>query len=250
MSIHNLKQSIDILRTRIRENSEKDLAEYGHQGMHLEMDQYLDSETPSELEKAFFLILHQFAHDGRNYIVIPNEKVLVPDIYDSYYPGIEYEIDFALFGGPIDNPVKIAIECDGKRSHGLKKTPKDRRKDVNLQADGWIVMRFESSEIHRELNAFMENSTYVSEFLFVVENILKERLNIVDQRSYYRHSFRSKLTGFKWGYTSYPACKKDVEIILNRRKFFCKYCKQKFEREILSDEKIKYEMNGLIYFYD
>src|SRR3954471_12718969 len=78
------------------------------------IQEFIDSEH-TDLEKAFFLILHQYAGDHTDYIVVPGEKVLISNIDDYKAPGIEYEIDFALYGGSIDNPVKVAIECDGLR---------------------------------------------------------------------------------------------------------------------------------------
>ena len=78
-----------------------------------DLDDYIYSNDVSDLEKAFFLILNQFPGDHRDYLVRPNEMILVPDIYDFRVPGIEYEIDFAIYGGSIKDPVKIAVECDG-----------------------------------------------------------------------------------------------------------------------------------------
>lgn len=200
----------------------------------------------SDLEKAFFLMLNQFPGDHKDYIVCPNEMILIPDIYDLRVPGIEYEIDFAIYGGSIKDPVKIAIECDGIRSHGQSKKRKDRRKDVNLQAAGWIVMRFSSREIHDELQKYLENENYISDFLLSIENVIDEKLQLVIGNNYVR--YRSELTGYKWDLVSCTNCKESRYGIMNKRKHTCPSCGEKFLREINPNENVKYEYNGMLFF--
>jgi hypothetical protein len=116
------------------------------------IDDYLTANH-SDLEKAFFLMLNEFWNEASNYFVIPSEKVCVTNVYDTSGPLCEYEIDFAVYSGTRDRPVKVAVECDGIRSHRQRHSNRDRRKDVNLQAAGWIVLRFGSAEIQDHIFA-------------------------------------------------------------------------------------------------
>ncbi len=49
-----------------------------------------------------------------------------------------YEVDFRVLGTP------VILECDGWAYHGLERTnfERDRRRDAELIAAGWIVLRF------------------------------------------------------------------------------------------------------------
>jgi len=173
----NIKKLIGNLRQRIENNHYKFEELWLAENRFSSLDEFISNEKHSELEKAFYLILNQFVGDPKDYFVAPREMVLIPDIYDNRSPGIEYEIDFAIYGGSIDNPVKIAVECDGIRSHRQRHSNKDRRKDVNLQAAGWIVMRFGSREIHEELQNFEDSETYTSDFLYYIENVIQKKQN-------------------------------------------------------------------------
>lgn len=63
-----------------------------------------------------------------------------------YPAGRKYRIDIA-FPGP-----KLAIECDGKAFHSSpKQKAHDRKKDRYLKSQGWTVLRFSGSRIHRDL---------------------------------------------------------------------------------------------------
>jgi hypothetical protein len=203
----DLKGLIGDLRRRI-DNDYQELDELWPLEMRFEfLDKFIQSTEYSDLEKAFYLMLNQFPGDTKDYIIRPREMVLIPDVYDMGSPGIEYEIDFALYGGSIDNPVKVAIECDGLRSHRQKHNNKDRRKDVNLQASGWIVIRFGSEEIHDELKKFETDENHVSPFLYSIDNVIKEKLRIIDNHNYAMNlDLRSKLTGYKWGYVTCKHC--------------------------------------------
>jgi len=56
-----------------------------------------------------------------------------------------YRLDFAIFYA---SSKKIAIECDGTKSHSLPAQKlKDRAKDKFLRANGWQVLRFTEKEI-------------------------------------------------------------------------------------------------------
>lgn len=250
MSKHHLPTLIKNLRKRIEDDHNEFQSLMGSNWTFKEIDDFLKEENRSDLEKAFFLILHQYPNDHKSYIVHPNEMVLVPDVYDMGSPGIEYEIDFALYGGSIDNPVKVAIECDGFRSHGARQTNKDRRKNVNFQAAGWIVMRFGSKEIHEELEKFEDDESSKSDFLYSIENTIQQKLRLITHHTYTHSEYRSKLTGYKWGSVECTNCGHSQDDTLNHIKITCRHCKTKFERVVKPDEKIKYRMNGLLYFED
>ncbi|MFD1018687.1 endonuclease domain-containing protein [Thalassobacillus hwangdonensis] len=62
------------------------------------------------------------------------------------YPVGKYRIDIAFVGQ------KIAIEADGKAYHSTpEQKAHDRKKNRYLKKNGWKVMRFTGSQIHRSL---------------------------------------------------------------------------------------------------
>jgi len=244
----DLKKIIKNLRKKIEDNYYEYRDEYERDNMFKFIDDFIDDNNTSDLEKAFFLFLNQFPSDHKQYFVKPREMVLVPDVYDMNVPGIEYEIDFAIYGGSLFNPVKVAIECDGLRSHGQKHNNKDRRKNVNLQASGWIVMRFGSNEIHEELLKFENDKTYICDFLNYIENVIQQKTKLINWRSYIKEEFRSMLTGYKYGYVTCKYCGHKQICKLNHKKHSCKQCGKKFQRDIHPSEKIVYDYNGLLYF--
>lgn len=212
------------------------------------INKFISNKEISPLERAFYLILNQFPAEEKHYIVYPQEKVLIQNIYDDSCPAIEYEIDFAVYGGSIDSPVKVAIECDGIRSHGNKNTKRDRRKDVNLQASDWIIMRFSSKEIHEELEKFDNDNDYICNFLFSIERIILKKSRLISYDTYTNHEFRSKLTGYKWDIVTCPECGFRQHDTLNHKKITCRKCNKKYFREIGKLEKITKEVNGFLYF--
>lgn len=248
MAIQELKELIKNLRQRIENDNNSFNNNISNHWALKYIDEFIESDNISDLEKAFYLILNQFVDDNKKYIIIPGEMVLIPDVYDMRSPGIEYEIDFAIYGGSIDNPIKVAIECDGIRSHSQKHNNKDRRKDVNLQANNWIVMRFGSKEIHDELRKYKDDDTYISDFLYSVENTIEQKLRLIDNNSYTTSEFRSKLTGYRWDNVTCTNCGQSQMDRLNHKTIKCRRCMTKFKRIISSDEDIEYEMNGILYF--
>jgi len=248
MAVLHLQNLIKSLRQRIEDDENSFLGQSVIEMRYMYIDDFIKSEKHSELEKAFFLIIYQFPSASKNYIVHASERVFIPDVYDMSCPGIEYEIDFALYGGSIDNPVKVAIECDGIRSHRQRHTNRDRRKDVNLQAAGWIVMRFGSKEIHDELQKFEEDDNHTSDFLYSIENTITQKVRLIDNTSYVKDEYRSKLTGYKWGNVTCPHCTHNQKDILNHRNILCRRCKTKFKRELMPNEDVWYEEKGFIYF--
>ncbi|WP_069657763.1 DUF559 domain-containing protein [Arcticibacter eurypsychrophilus] len=243
----DLKPYIQSLRDQIEYDlKHDDSGIQDHLLTHL--DDFLLMPSKSDIEKAFFLILNQFPGDHNDYIIRPSEMVLVPDIYDMSVPGIEYEIDFALYGGSVKDPVKVAIEVDGIRSHGHKHTRKDRRKDANLQAANWLVMRFTSKEVHEEIVKFHNNEIFTSDFLTSIDNVIQERLQLVTGNNYIKYDVRSVLTGYKWGDVRCIHCGLNQYGNLSRKNHTCQHCKNRFVRQLEQHERVKYEHNGLYFF--
>lgn len=80
-----------------------------------------------------------------------------------YPAGRRYRIDIA-FPGP-----KVAIECDGKAYHSSPtQKAHDRRKDRYLKAQGWTVLRFSGSRIHRNLPGVVKK----------ISEVLTKRTNV------------------------------------------------------------------------
>jgi very-short-patch-repair endonuclease len=68
----------------------------------------------------------------------------------TFHPSIEgYEPDFVVDGTP------VLLECDGWASHGLDKArfERDRARDAELTAKGWIVVHFTYRQITKEPKA-------------------------------------------------------------------------------------------------
>jgi very-short-patch-repair endonuclease len=62
-----------------------------------------------------------------------------------------YSIDIAL------PTYHLAIECDGKAYHSTpKQKAHDKRKDKYLRANGWTVLRFTGSRIHRDMKGILK----------------------------------------------------------------------------------------------
>jgi very-short-patch-repair endonuclease len=223
--IKNLRERIEELHYDLRD--EMDDYFFKHH-----IDEFLDSPNNSDLEKAFFLMLNQFGHDHKHYFVVPHEPVLIPNVYDySPHAYFEYEIDFAIYSGSRSKPIKIAVECDGLRSHRQRHNERDRRKDINLQAAGWIVLRIGSQEIHRELEAFENEEMHISEIATNVENIVDRTMDLITQRNYVLDEIRSMLTGYAWGSVTCPHCGDWQKDRLNKRRFNCRKCGNDFTLE-------------------
>lgn len=75
--------------------------------------------------------------------------------HNGYYPSTQvrvgkYRLDLAF------EHQKLAIECDGRAYHSspLQKAH-DRRKDAYLKSQGWKVLRFSGSRIHRDMKGIL-----------------------------------------------------------------------------------------------
>jgi hypothetical protein len=63
------------------------------------------------------------------------------------YQAVGYRLDFAIIGDR-----KVAVECDGHDFHDRTKeqAARDKSRDRRLIADGWTVLRYTGSEIHKD----------------------------------------------------------------------------------------------------
>jgi len=238
---------------RIREKLEKDHYELqpSFDDLFRWVDDFINSKDASDLEKEFYLLLNQFSGDHPQYVVVPHEMVLIENKFDyNPPPFIEYEIDFAVYGGTRNNPVKIALECDGLRSHKNRHSLKDRRKDVNLQLSGWIVIRFLSHEIHEEIEKWEKEDNFISELSMSIDHVIKNAINLLSHGSYVINEVRSKLTGYKWNVVECPHCKFVQHDILNHKTVVCRQCKGKYLRDRSADPEGTSEYEGLIIFPD
>lgn len=66
-----------------------------------------------------------------------------------------YRIDFAYIVRPFkEPPIKLAIECDGHDFHSSRdQRARDARQGNDLLAEGWHLMRFTGSQIHKDPEA-------------------------------------------------------------------------------------------------
>lgn len=73
-------------------------------------------------------------------------------VIETQLPVLGYRLDIAIRSLGDD---KIAVEADGHAYHERTKeqAAHDRRRDRRLTADGWHVLRFTGSEIHRDAEA-------------------------------------------------------------------------------------------------
>ncbi|OLY65324.1 hypothetical protein BWD12_20200 [Leptospira santarosai serovar Bananal] len=218
-----------------------------NQNKYDRLDTFLKSPKASDLEKALFLLLNLYPeYGGRSYFIIPHEKVLIPNICDHKEIAINYEIDFAVYGGTVTSPTKIAIECDGIRSHGNRRIKRDRRKEVNLQAEGWLLIRIGSHEIHAELQRMIEENKFISEIAESIELIIERKLNLLEGDKYER--YKKELTGYKWGVAECPYCNKRQQVKLNFIKQKCYECGSEYERDRSEDDESSHEWKGIVYF--
>jgi len=77
-----------------------------------------------------------------------------------------FRCDFALtVQHPYGTRTKIVIECDGHDYHERTKEQarRDRSRDRLMTADGWRVLRFTGSEIHRDADACVEEIASIIE---------------------------------------------------------------------------------------
>ena len=237
---------IDKLRQRIETSfyeSESDISS----GYFHDIDGYIKDDRHSPLEKAIYLMLNQFPSDHKNYIVRPNEKVIMENLYDFSEPFFEYEIDFAIYAGTIKDHIKIAIECDGIRSHANKFSNKERRKNVNLEAKGWIIMRYGSKEIHDELDKFDKDDLYIPELTSNIDNLIERRLSAITHFSFIgEHSHI--LTGYKYDNVECPKCGFTQLIKINKINVQCRKCDTTFKQERYLDKNIRSIKDSTILF--
>jgi hypothetical protein len=213
---------IDSARERIRRSHVEVSEIFDADFVFRHVDTFLSDDQVSALEKAMYLLLNQYAGDHHDYFVIPRERVRVPEVYELRPPGYnDYEIDFAVYSGSENRIIKIAVECDGIRSHRERHSDRDRHKDVNLQAAGWTVLRFGSREIHRELKALQETDHHINKFVTIIDNIVAAQSDTLTQGRY--HQFAGRLTGYTYGPLTCAACRQPQWVALEIAKR-CRLC--------------------------
>jgi very-short-patch-repair endonuclease len=166
--------------------------------------------------------------DPKPYFVIPHEMVLVPNVYDYSQPFFRYEIDFAIYSGSKNKPIKIAVECDGLRSHRQRHNERDRRKDINLQAAAWTVIRIGSKEIHDELEAFEKDENHICEIATNIENVVERTMDLITHNNYVDKELRSRLTGYTWDFIKCPKCEFTQMDRKESHSFKCRHCGHEF----------------------
>ena len=95
---------------------------------------------------------------------------------------------------------------------------------------------------------FENNENHISDFLFYIENVIKEKTKLINWYTYSVEEYRSKLTGYKWGTVVCKHCGFGQMSQLNHKKQTCRKCGEKYQRDISPSEKIKYEHNGILFF--
>jgi hypothetical protein len=187
---------------------------------------YAMETMKSDLEKIFYLLLRQEYYKNGDYVVIPNEKVCVKNICD-FDKGseCEYEVDFAIYSGSKTRPRRVAIECDGLRSHGRKNSNKDRLKGINLQASGWIVIRFDSREIHQEVDRYLNSKKTFEKpvFLELIERVIFDLQDSVVE-GINQTEVRDLLTGYRSFTLECPSCGWWRYYRHTEKKFVCDKC--------------------------
>lgn len=173
---------------------------------------FLQSTDVSDSAKGCYLLLNQFPLEQQGYVVVPNERVRVRDTYRREGPSADYELDFAVYAGTRTRPVKIAVEVTPIDYRHSVRLDTERRKDIDLQASGWIVLRLSESEILDELAKVANNEPSWKLFL-VIENII---LNVGDQltpQTVYWPDIRAGLTGYRRSRQTCSACETQQEVI-------------------------------------
>lgn len=95
-------------------------------------------EFKSPIEKIMYLGLMQlaFSYGAFNFTIYPQQKIL------------DYTVDFLIVYGD----KYIVIECDGHEWHEKTKeqASKDKKRDRELQKEGYIVFRYSGSDVNKE----------------------------------------------------------------------------------------------------
>jgi len=147
-----VKNETEKLFTAVRElaRQEYKFLQFPFEDAFRAVDEFIASAV-SECQKAMYLLLNLSPRVEPDYIIVPAENVLIRNVYNGSDPEYEYGIDIAVYGGHQDHPVKLAILCDELPFNVRDRAIEPRRRDVNLQAAGWLVPRFQSFEIIEEL---------------------------------------------------------------------------------------------------
>ncbi len=82
-------------------------------------------------------------------------KIFIPDLQKEYkqgVPGRRYRLDFAI------PEIKLAIEIDGYRSHGLsiRGFHKDRVRNNLLVVNGWRILHFSIRDLTQDMDGCIQ----------------------------------------------------------------------------------------------
>lgn len=95
-------------------------------------------QSPSPLSDRFYTAVGIVAPMWRD--------LLVPELPVKASSGHLYRIDFGCVAWP---PLKVAIELDGQDFHSQPiDVARDRRRQRELERDGWLFIRFGGSEVY------------------------------------------------------------------------------------------------------
>lgn len=121
-------------------------------------------QSPIEVRMLTGLLFMRPTFGTPAYAVAINRTVPKVSVHPQH-PIRGYKVDFAvhvdsMMPGP---PIKVVIECDGHEFHDKTKeqAARDKRRDRDLAAAGYTVLRFTGSEIWRDLEACIESVTQV-----------------------------------------------------------------------------------------
>lgn len=81
---------------------------------------------------------------NKGYTVIPQ--------YHPFPSDFNYRIDLVIQG----DKNRIAVECDGDRSHGIEKWEYDLRREAQLRRAGWKFWRISGSAFYRNKEKALE----------------------------------------------------------------------------------------------
>lgn len=192
-----MKNETEKLFTAVRELARRDYNswQFPFEDAFRAVDEFLASAA-SECQKAMYLLLNLTPQVKNDYVIVPAENVLVRNVYDGSQSEYEYAIDVAVYGGHQDHPVKLAILCDELPFNVRNRVLELRRRDVNLQAAGWLVLRFQSFEIIDELRSITERGVLGSKLEEVVDWIMGRQMKLINPDFWSNPELYKRLTGW------------------------------------------------------
>lgn len=149
--------------------------------------QQLDQYCESPIEKMLGFELAEAFSDYQDWDSPP--RLIAQQKVDRFSdPDRHYRLDFAVIAErewPYPT-IRIAIECDGHNFHERTKAQarRDRQRDRDLQASGWIVLRFTGQEIYEDAAACAHEAAVTLEMLTLDEPMIEQRDQEMWQRGF------------------------------------------------------------------